>query len=182
MKEFSTEFFQIVVDERLQFFIDDVDEELKTSTLYFTREKVIRSDIDTSMVGSVEVIAGVGDYVREALFQSVGAEALAMEGHISEAEIVDGKMTFSSFFDFQEDEFRQSHVLIDTDGSFSLYLKFLQGHSDLDMTEIENAFTHAKIFNSEVRQAEGTFLPMQFTDDQVEFRIGIRHLLKSISG
>jgi hypothetical protein len=168
-----------MVDESLQFFLDDIDEELEATALYFTRKNRLHFDQHEAMIGSIEVVVGSGEELCDLLYISGEAEVKALTGRISEPDYEDGKMSFSTQFYINSEDFKQEHILFETQHHFSIYLRFLQGHSEIDIKEIEDAFSKASISSPIIAGELGTFLPMQFVDDQIEFRIGNRKLLKS---
>jgi hypothetical protein len=89
VKPFTTEYFRLMVDESLQFFLDDIDEELEATTLYFTRKNKLHFDQHESMIGSIEVVVGSGEELCDLLYISGEAEVKALTGRISEPDYED---------------------------------------------------------------------------------------------
>jgi len=162
----------------LQFYIEPVGVELNVETLYFSRTQSQHYGSGSPLLGSIELISGKGEDIEELVHSSVLREVLALDGFLSYGSEVGGHFGFSGKFSVDGVEFSQHHSVIATDAGFTIHICFLQGHSEVDMEEIDNMMAEAVFAKASQIPVFGENLCMKFYSTDLGLKIGNRYYLQ----
>ena len=164
--------FTVTYPEGLDLWVEDLGEDLLTETIYFTRASSNHYSAENSMVGSLEIISGTGELAEELIYLGVFREVITLDGFLSDGVKEDEYFGFSAQFKVDGREFRQHHSIIGTSEGYSVHIRFLQGHSEMDIDEIESMIAKATFNRSNRATLIGENIPMKFREDSFGFQIG----------
>jgi hypothetical protein len=156
----------------LQLWMEDLDGDFCTETLYFTRNSAVHTTTDQVMTGSIEFISGEGELVEELIYLAVFREVVTLDGFLSEGEAENRYFGFSANFKVDGCEFNQHHSIINTGMGMSVHIRFLQGHSQLDIEEIEKYILNSIFERDSSKTIIGENLKIQVTEENIAFKIG----------
>jgi len=164
--------FSVECPKGVRLFIEDPDVDLRTATLYFSRAQSMHFASDSTMVGSIELIAGEGEVVNELVYLGVFREVSTLNGFLSEGSEETGYFEFSGRFIVDGKEFSQHHTVISSGAGYSVHIRFLQGYSEIDINEIENMMARANFLEKLEIPIIGENVQMQFDESKITFKIG----------
>jgi hypothetical protein len=127
---------------------------------------------DSPLVGSIELIAGEGEVVKELVYLGVSREVATLNGFLSEGSEETGHFEFSGRFIVDGKEFSQHHTVITSGAGYSVHIRFLQGYSEKDINEIENMMAKANFLEKLEMPIIGENVQMQFDESKITFKIG----------
>lgn len=156
----------------LQLWMEDLDEDLCTETIYFSRNSAVHSTANQVMTGSIEFISGEGELAEELIYLGVFREVITLDGFLSEGEQENRYFGFSASFNVDGREFNQHHSIINTGMGMSAHIRFLQGHSQLDIEEIEKYILNSTFERDSYKPTIGENLKIQVTEENIAFKIG----------
>ena len=137
MNQFKVcDLFSLECPEGLQFYIEAPSPGFSTEILYFSRGQSHHYGIDSSLVGSIELVSGESEEIEELIHAGVSREVLTLDGFVSDGSEEAVHFGFSCRFNVDGEEFTQHHSVIRTGAGYSAHLCFLQGHSERDIEEL----------------------------------------------
>lgn len=162
----------------IQIWVEDLDGESCSETLYFSRSARVHSAVDEAMVGSIEFIAGEGELAEELIYSGVFREVISLDGFLSEGVSESRYFGFSANFKVDGQEFNQHHSVVQTSAGYSLHLRFLHGHTQLDIEEMENYLLSASYERGPKAPMLGENLKVQIPETSIAFKIGNQSYLR----
>jgi hypothetical protein len=156
----------------IQIWVEDLDTESCAETLYFSRSARVHNAVEEAVVGSIDFIAGEGELAEELIYLGVFREVISLDGFLSEGESESRYFGFSASFKVDGREFNQHHSVVQTGAGFSLHLRFLQGHSQLDIEEMEDYLLSLTFERDPKSPIIGENLKVQIPESSIEFKIG----------